>query len=318
MSNYKISKKNKIRFKLNKKNKKTKKTKKYFTKIKFNKISKKNRKTKKTSVRKKMTKKKFKVNIRNSRKLNKMHKIKNRKLRFKRGGGVFFTINPNLSQQENKINLKNFLIKNGISENSINSWGLDLARKTKTLDDLYLEIQKGDSILQVNNNKVIRLVKIVVVQIYKTKSKAEVLVEDKHESSEGKIKEKNTYLSEKMMPNETVEQAARRGINEELGGIANKLGNNLLIIGENNSKTEIKNSLSYPGLMAKYKYHFIEGVIPKLTDKYPNLEEQFTTQEFKRDGSLKRIIHWKWMQQQAIHKATTPAFQKTTSNLAGL
>ena len=242
MSNYKISKKNKIRFKLNKKNKKTKKTKKYFTKIKFNKISKKNRKTKKTSVRKKMTKKKFKVNIRNSRKLNKMHKIKNRKLRFKRGGGVFFTINPNLSQQENKINLKNFLIKNGISENSINSWGLDLARKTKTLDDLYLEIQKGDSILQVNNNKVIRLVKIVVVQIYKTKSKAEVLVEDKHESSEGKIKEKNTYLSEKMMPNETVEQATRRGINEELGGIANKLGNNLLIIGENNSKTEIKNS----------------------------------------------------------------------------
>lgn len=130
------------------------------------------------------------------------------------------------------------------------SWGKNGA---KTISQLLIEIEKGDSALIVEDGQLVRVISTVTVDVFyklstgrKRQQKNTIkLFEDRQVFKDGTVRTRNllTSVQEKMKPGEDRIRAARRALEEELGVKTYEV----LIVMDEAHKREVSNS--YPGLM---------------------------------------------------------------------
>lgn len=178
--------------------------------------------------------------------------------------------------QLTKSELQDLLLMNKIP---LSEWGIGEA---KTISDLYSEIRHGESVLAVENKKLIREVGIVKIDIfYKDATGSYKLAEDYQEFYDGRRRafKHECPVGEKMKPNETPIQAFERALKEELcitkpiQGRATK------------ARVTTKVSRSYPGLTSRYHEHRFTVTIPK---KYYNADGYMEV-----DGDRKTYFSWR-------------------------
>lgn len=181
----------------------------------------------------------------------------------------------------------------GGSEADLSTWleqkGIDVSSygegPYKSVGSLLAEVQEGESVLvETSEGSALRRVSIISVNIKNKEGRS--LYEAKQRLPNGGLRERNILLAEKLLPNETWEQATARGIKEELGSI---LPENPVIrlMRETYVKSqEISMSHSYPGLPTEYICHSVEAKVEGLPDS------GFWTEEVRPDGILR--TSWEW------------------------
>ena len=137
----------------------------------------------------------------------------------------------------------------------------------KTIDNLLNEINSGETKLVIEDGSLIRKVKVVNILVH---YKNEILIEDKQVFNNGKTRHRNLNgVSEKVMDNEPVYNAAFRGLEEELGIVADYKRLNYI-----NHEKELKMSNSYYGLYSKYDRHIFKYTMDDNEYKDSYIEEQ--------------------------------------------
>lgn len=141
-----------------------------------------------------------------------------------------------------KKRLEEYLISFGVP---IDRWGKG---QSKTIDHLFIEIVKGESVLSLDNNyKEVESLSIVVT--YDNLK----LIEDYQIFNDGRTRSRkmNASVAEKIDKNDKdLVQAVIRGIKEELSIDVRE--NQIVEIG---SVNVVRNSMSYPGILSKMKLH---------------------------------------------------------------
>ncbi|MBK8903602.1 MAG: NUDIX domain-containing protein [Anaerolineaceae bacterium] len=171
--------------------------------------------------------------------------------------------------------LEKWLSSNGID---VKAWGSD---NSKSLDNLWQELQAGE--VQLKQNPPLRLVEVVQIIIRRRET---VLVEAEQEFFNGQRRYRNQPPSEKIKPGETVQVAASRCLQEELGLSLDAFTLRLETHREYQTNT---NSISYPGLPSQYNFHIIEAAVSGLP-----------TEDFWRENESDGIIdpvkrhRWEW------------------------
>lgn len=157
---------------------------------------------------------------------------------------------------------------------------------SKTVAELFDEVQNGESVLHVSPDGVLmRTVRVLSLLI--RNSRGEVLVEEQQVRPNGSVRSRGLPLSEKLVATESWRPAVERAIKEELGSI---LPSNPKITVDDSSyrKTvESSVSVSYPQLRCQYQCHRVEVQVEGL----PNAGK-FVTIENCKDGVLQ--LHWAW------------------------
>lgn len=182
-------------------------------------------------------------------------------------------------------------LKPRLSSDSLESWGVKPG--TKNLHNLWLELSEGETSL-VDSSPPLRTVNVVTVRILGKGNL--VLVESRQELSDGSFRDRFRPLSEKMKPHETTEEAVTRAVKEELG--SSRVVR--IVPGSYRKKLEERNSVSYPGLPARYVLHSVEAWVEGLP------EEDFVTEEKEEyedvDGTRRlekavsvRKHYWEWV-----------------------
>ncbi|KAL1225632.1 hypothetical protein V5N11_008129 [Cardamine amara subsp. amara] len=199
-------------------------------------------------------------------------------------------------------------LESRLPSDSFAAWGVKPG--TKNVHNLWLELSDGETSLA-DSTPPVRTVNVVTVRVIGNNGL--VLVESHQELSDGSIRERFRPLSEKMKPEETPDEAVFRAIKEELGSIFNgdDVGQRIKVIpGTYSRRVEERNSLSYPGLPARYALHSVDATVEGLP------EEDFCTEEKEYDGedstedseetraagkavTVKRH-HWKWVSPNSI------------------
>lgn len=132
----------------------------------------------------------------------------------------------------------------------LNMWGIEPG--TKHVTNLWVELAEGEITLE-DSCPPKRTVNVVSVNI-RNKS-GQVLLESHQEMGDGSNRVKNRPLSQKMKAGETVEEACRRGICEELGLVLGSPDKIELLMDSYEEDVEERDSLSYPGLLTCYVVH---------------------------------------------------------------
>lgn len=150
---------------------------------------------------------------------------------------------------------------------------LDLSRygrgQAKSWDELEAEIREGESHIEWQDGRPIRVVKVACVEVLS--HKGERLIEVTQELADGRIRQRGLIgLSEKFKPQEDPDEAARRALAEELG-IHEEL--DFEVMGQ---AIEEKESVSYPGLLSRYYKFFFRVLFPRLLYKSEYVEVQAT------------------------------------------
>ncbi|KAF9667241.1 hypothetical protein SADUNF_Sadunf15G0002000 [Salix dunnii] len=186
-------------------------------------------------------------------------------------------------------------LKPRLPSDSFASWGIKPG--TKNIHNLWLEISQGETFLA-DSTPPIRTVNVVTVKII---NKNQTLIESHQELSDGSVRNRCRPLSEKMKPNESFKDAIFRAINEELGSIlkdVNEVSINI-VNGSYKEKVEERNSMSYPGLPARYVLCSADVEVNGLpdgefcteeTEEYPDSEEKRIAE---KAVSVKKHF-WKW------------------------
>ncbi|KAJ8774525.1 hypothetical protein K2173_016971 [Erythroxylum novogranatense] len=164
-------------------------------------------------------------------------------------------------------------LKPRLPSDSLASWGVKPG--TKNVHNLWLELSEGETSLA-DSTPPIRTVNVVSVRILGNNDR--VLIESHQELSDGSVRNRSRPLSEKMKPDETPETAVFRAIKEELGSVVKDIGAVSIVPGSYKEKVEERNSLSYPGLPARYVLHSMDVVVDGLPDG------EFCTEESEEYG----------------------------------
>ncbi|KAG5229461.1 hypothetical protein OIU77_008510 [Salix suchowensis] len=193
-------------------------------------------------------------------------------------------------------------LKPRLPSDSFASWGIKPG--TKNIHNLWLEISQGETFLA-DSTPPIRTVNVVTVKVI---NKNQTLIESHQELSDGSVRNRCRPLSEKMKPNESLKDAIFRAINEELGSIL-KDGNEVsinIVNGSYKEKVEERNSMSYPGLPARYVLYSADVEVNGLpdgefcteeTEEYPDSEERRVAE---KAVSVKKHF-WKWVSSDSVH-----------------
>lgn len=184
-----------------------------------------------------------------------------------------------------------------LPSDSFASWGVKPG--TKNVHNLWLELSEGETSL-VDSSPPVRTVHVVTVRILDPE-KNRVLIESHQELSDGSVRSRGRPLSEKMKPFEDLESAVVRAVREELGSIINGGSGEVRIVpGSYFKNVEERNSVSYPGLPARYELHSVEAVVDGLPDsefctvedeEYENCENSRVADEAV---SVKKHF-WRWV-----------------------
>ncbi|XP_062119962.1 uncharacterized protein LOC133834378 [Humulus lupulus] len=151
-------------------------------------------------------------------------------------------------------------LKPRLPSDSFASWGVKPG--TKNVHNLWLELSEGETSLA-DSSPPVRTVHVVTIRILDEDRR--VLIESHQELSDGSVRSRERPLSEKMKPFEDLESAVVRAVEEELGSVVN--GSAVRIVPGSYRKTvEERNSLSYPGLPARYELHSVEAFVDGLPD----------------------------------------------------
>ncbi|KAI6693212.1 hypothetical protein NL676_020922 [Syzygium grande] len=125
------------------------------------------------------------------------------------------------------------------------------------------------------------------------------------------VRHRCLLLSEKMRPSETPEMAVIRAVREELGSViwveVGNIGDVVRIVpGSYKMKVDEKNSISYPGLPARYIFHSFEVEV----EGQPEDAEFCTEEEEEYEGSgdagvANRAVsvkrhYWKWVSADSV------------------
>jgi hypothetical protein len=160
--------------------------------------------------------------------------------------------------------------------------------------NLWLELFEGETSIT-DSSPPIRTVNVVTVRILGKDNR--VLVESHQELSDGSVRQRFRPLSEKMKPDETTEEAVVRAVKEELGdsyGVR-------IVPGSCRMKVEERNSLSYPGLPAKYVLNSVDAVVEGLpkgdfcTDEKEEYEDSSKFGDALDKAVSVRRHYWTWV-----------------------
>ncbi|RID43726.1 hypothetical protein BRARA_I00570 [Brassica rapa] len=194
-------------------------------------------------------------------------------------------------------------LESRLPSDSFAAWGVKPG--TKNVHNLWLELSDGETSLA-DSTPPVRTVNVVTVRVIGEDGK--VLVESHQELSDGSVRERFRPLSEKMKPEETPDEAVFRAIKEELGSIfngENDVGERIKILpGTYSRRVEERNSLSYPGLPARYALHSVDATVRGLPEEDFCTEEKEYGGESKEDSEETRAVgkavtvkrhYWKWV-----------------------
>ncbi|KAJ4900487.1 Uncharacterized protein Rs2_14438 [Raphanus sativus] len=185
-----------------------------------------------------------------------------------------------------------------LPSDSFAAWGVKPG--TKNVHNLWLELSDGETSIS-DSTPPVRAVNVVTVRVIG--KDGSILVEGRQELSDGSVRERFRPLSEKMKPGETPDEAVYRAVREELGSIFDNgeeddvVRRVEIVPGSYSRRVEEKNSMSYPGLPARYVLHLVDATVKGLPD------EDFCTEENESGGesaeetravTVKRH-HWKWV-----------------------
>jgi FMN phosphatase YigB (HAD superfamily) len=158
-----------------------------------------------------------------------------------------------MSRPANQSELRALLSSHGVDTSQ---WG---AGSNKTLNQLWEEIESGETELVASKQALIRKVKVVSIDVRfmddSTGSlKKSRLFETKQEFSDGRQRERNRWgVREKMKPGEEVLDAVRRALQEELGiELSEDVAGRLITVGQT---IVVKESRSYSGLQSQFEIH---------------------------------------------------------------
>jgi hypothetical protein len=116
--------------------------------------------------------------------------------------------------------------------------------EAKTLAHLLKEVNGGEVALEISDGRLLRKAIVITVEVWFGQFR---LTEDRQVFTDGRVRNRKlTALAEKATPGESYEDAARRGMTEELG-FAEVLSLEFL-----EEKVSVKESPSYPGLASEY------------------------------------------------------------------
>jgi len=148
--------------------------------------------------------------------------------------------------------LEAWLAKHGIG---YDKWGHD---SSKSLLNLWQELEAGE--VQLREPPPLRLVNVVQIVIQLGER---MLVEAEQEFFNGQRRFRNQPPSEKIKPGETVLDAARRCLQEELSVPPEKI----VFLPEGHKQHQMNtNSFSYPGLPSQYNFHLLKAAVSGLPE----------------------------------------------------
>lgn len=161
----------------------------------------------------------------------------------------------------------------------ISVWGENGAKR---VIDLWEELKKEDCFLQDDPPlRSIHLAEVIIEQNGKR------LIEAEQELGDGTRRQRRIPPSEKMRPNEDIQVAARRGLQEELHITADRV---TLLPQTYRQRQRLLDSPSYPGLPTQYTIHRIEAVVTGLP------HEDFWRDNLAfADGDPVRRQRWSWI-----------------------
>lgn len=134
-------------------------------------------------------------------------------------------------------------------------WGKN---NSKSLHNLWHELEAGE--VQLKEFPPLRVVEVVQIIIRRN---SDILVEAEQEFISGQRRFRNQPPSEKVKPGETIQQAARRCLKEELSVPSEAVKLQMESHRQHQMNT---NSISYPGLPSQYNFHLLEAVVSGLPD----------------------------------------------------
>lgn len=182
---------------------------------------------------------------------------------------------------------------------------------TKRLANLWTELVEGETALE-DLRPPRRRVEVVSVKI--VNARGERLLESHQEMASGDVRRRGRFLSEKMRPGESVAEACRRGMLEELGPELGSGESVVLDLGSHVCEEEERESISYPGLLTRYVLHTLqasgaklgEGDFVTLEDEHGSCGGGATSAAAggqKRDGALGVRKHfWVWRSEEFCRK----------------
>ncbi|CAH8334369.1 unnamed protein product [Eruca vesicaria subsp. sativa] len=189
-----------------------------------------------------------------------------------------------------------------LPSDSFAAWGVKPG--TKNVHNLWLELSDGETSLA-DSTPPVRTVNVVTVRVIG--DNGNILVESHQELSDGSVRERFRPLSEKMKPGESTDEAVFRAVKEELGSVfkgENDVGERVEIVpGTYSRRVEERNSVSYPGLPARYALHSVDATVRGLP------EEDFCTEEREYGGELAEAVgkavtvkrhYWKWVSPSSV------------------
>ena len=203
--------------------------------------------------------------------------------------------------------LRQWLDANGVDANAFGVNG------AKSLADLAIEVERGETVLALDDvtnapRRDVRVLRLLVTD--EAKRPNQVLVEARQEWESGRVRYRNTPLSEKLLGNEDWRDAVRRAVDEELGGAIDATQFSLKVDESSVRRTEVdRESLSYPGLSSRYAMFTVTCEVKGLPEPTTPVEGSameggelgFTSVEDTPSGWLKAT--WAWRRREEYEEA---------------
>ncbi len=147
--------------------------------------------------------------------------------------------------------LDNWLRQQGVDTSQ---WGQNGA---KTSENLWLELQKGDCVLQKGPLRLVTVAQVIICR------GSLMLVEVAQEFADGTRRQRHIPPAEKMLPGEAVLAGMHRCLREELGVLPEEA---TLFPDTHRQAVRDLASPSYPGLPTRYVIHRMDAAVPGLPD----------------------------------------------------
>mmetsp|Transcript_691 Transcript_691/g.2077 ORF Transcript_691/g.2077 Transcript_691/m.2077 type:complete len:310 (-) Transcript_691:201-1130(-) len=177
----------------------------------------------------------------------------------------------------------------GELENWLQQAGLDTSAygtpPAKSIAELLEEVELGESLLQIVEGNLVRVVSVLNVFI-KNKN-GEVLMEEHQVRPCGTVRARGLPLSEKLKAGEDWHPAVHRAIHEELGSVLPDNPKIEIMSHTYRMAVETRTSNSYPGLHSQYHCHRVYATVEGLPQT-----QRFVSTEPRPNGILQN--HWIW------------------------
>lgn len=153
------------------------------------------------------------------------------------------------------------------------------AGSAKRVDELATEVECGEATLEVVDGAPRRSVRVLQLRILDESRR--VLIEARQEWDCGRVRERGTPLSEKLLRGEDWREAAPRAVAEELGS-ALRPGYALEVDDSTLRRVAVeRDSLSYPGLPSRYLMHSVEA---RIANGFPEVGKKKSEDEDENEN----------------------------------